>query len=174
MPGTPGPGRKALAVVTAAAIFRKCFESCLTWSLGAICLLPMEVCHFVLYHSCIFAQIVGFFPSLFCNCLATPLSLEVINTRPCGGGWMPPVPMASGAGWFATKHRSCWRDGCDYCGSACPRSYVDFVSLIYRSVELAAQHQWNWAFQKFIPSSKSRLSCWHGAGLRKFFTYMEV
>lgn len=118
----------------------------------------------------------GFLPSLppVFFVTAPPLSLEVINASPCGGGWVLLVPMVSGAGWFAAKHCSCWRDGCDHCGSTCPKSYADFVSLVYRSVELAAQHQRNWVFQKFVPSIKGRLSRWHGAGRRNFLTYMEV
>lgn len=82
-----------------------------------------------------FCRDIGVSPTpLFYNCLTTLVSLEVIDAGPWEDGWRLPVPIVSGAGWFATKLCNCWRDGCDYCGSACPKSCVDFMSLIYRSV----------------------------------------
>lgn len=113
---------------------------------------------------------LGIYTPLSYNCPATPLPLAVISVSLCGDGWMLSAPVVSRAGWFATKNWSFWRDGCDCRGSTFPKCCVDLVSLI----SLAAPHQQNWVFQEFIPSSKGRLSCWHGAGLWNFWTYMEV
>lgn len=38
----------------------------------------------------------------FYNYFTTPCSLEVIHATACGHGWMLPVPVVSGADWFAT------------------------------------------------------------------------
>lgn len=71
-----------------------------------LCLQQRSVIWFDTLHV-FFAQIRSF----FCSCSTTPLSLEMINSRPCGDGLIFPVPIISGEGWSATKHCGYWRDG---------------------------------------------------------------
>lgn len=90
-----------------ASMLTQQFKSCLTWSLRAVSLPPMEV-SFCLTPFTYFCTDTVFLLHFFSSCSTTLLSLEIISARLCGKGLVLPVPIVSGEDWFAAKRY--WRE----------------------------------------------------------------